>query len=40
MIKRRVYTKQFKIEAVEHTLDSTDLGVSYHLLCKWRSETY
>ena len=23
MIKRRVYTKEFKIEAVEHTLDST-----------------
>ncbi|WP_038064576.1 transposase [Thermodesulfovibrio thiophilus] len=46
MIKRRVYTKEFKIEAVEHTLDSTktvkeiseDLGVPYHLLCKWRSK--
>jgi len=48
MSKRRVYTKEFKIEAVEHTLDSTktvkeiseDLGVPYHLLCKQRSETY
>jgi len=46
MIKRRVYTKEFKIEAVELTLDSTktvkeipeDLGVPYHLLCKWRSK--
>ena len=46
MIKRRVYTKQFKIEAVELTLDSTktvkeisdELGVPYHLLCKWRSK--
>jgi len=36
MIKRRVYTKEFKIEAVELTLDSTktvkeiseDLGVA------------
>jgi transposase len=45
MIKRRVYTKEFKIEAVELTLDSgktvkeisDELGVPYHLLCKWRS---
>lgn len=42
MIKRRVYTKEFKIEAVELTLDSgktaketsDELGVPYQLLCK------
>ncbi|WP_038065619.1 transposase, partial [Thermodesulfovibrio thiophilus] len=42
MIKRRVYTKEFKIEAVELTLDSTktvkeisdELGAPYQLLCK------
>lgn len=46
MIKRRVYTKEFKIEAVELTERSEktvkdvsdELGIPYQLLCKWRSK--
>ncbi|KAA0257087.1 transposase [Deferribacter autotrophicus] len=46
MIKsRRSYSKEFKLEAVQLTLNSdksvkeiaSDLGISYQLLCKWRS---
>jgi len=48
MIKRRVYTKEFKIEAVELTLDSTktvkeiseDLGVPYHYYANGGASTY
>ena len=44
MIKRRVYSKEFKLEAVELSERSEktvkevalDLGISYQLLCKWR----
>jgi transposase len=46
MIKRRVYTKEFKIEAVELTERSEktvkeisdELGIPSHLLYKWRSK--
>jgi transposase len=42
---RRVYSKEFKLEAVELSFSSSksvkdvalDLGISYQLLCKWRS---
>jgi len=45
MVKRRVYSKEFKLEAVELSERSEktvkeialDLGISYQLLCKWRS---
>jgi len=32
MIKRRIYTKEFKIEAVEHTLDSTKTEKRYQMV--------
>jgi transposase len=46
MIMRRVYTNEFKIEAVELTERSEktvkeisdELGIPYQLLCKWRSK--
>ncbi|WP_303701983.1 transposase [Flexistipes sinusarabici] len=46
MKKRRVYSESFKREAVELSEDSDktskevafDLGVSYPMLCKWRSK--
>ncbi|MGE4358135.1 MAG: transposase [Candidatus Omnitrophota bacterium] len=45
MVKRRVYSKEFKLEAValseksEKTVKeiALDLGVPYQVLCKWRS---
>lgn len=44
MKERRVYTQEFKLDAVELTNSSdkpiteiaSDLGISYQLLCKWR----
>ena len=44
--ERRVYTKEFKLDAVELTNKSdkpiteiaSDLGISYQLLCKWRAK--
>jgi len=43
---RRVYTQEFKLDAVELTNSSdkpmteiaSDLGISYQLLCKWRHQ--
>lgn len=45
MVKRRVYSKEFKLEAValseksEKTVKeiALDIGVPYQVLCKWRS---
>lgn len=45
MVKRRVYSKEFKLEAValseksEKTVKeiALDLGVPYQVLCKWRA---
>ena len=45
MLKRNVYSKEFKVEAVELTMNSEktvkeiadDLGISYGNLCKWRT---
>ena len=43
--KRRVYSSEFKLEAVKLSIESEktvkeiseELGISYQVLCKWRS---